>query len=106
MHVNLFYAFYRRKFSTNHGEIRFGVALNTLDEIPSHPSNRVFPYYEVCTEHYRFSAAILPKENNYVILKILIMQFTTLISNFFKYSEVLSIFQPYLHLRNTPTNAH
>jgi len=106
MHVHLFCAFYLRKFSTNRGEICFGVTLNTLEEIPSHPSNTVCPFYEVCIEHYRIFAAISPKENNHVIRKILIMQCTTPISNFFQYFEVLSIFQPWLHLRNTPTDAH
>ena len=54
MRVRLFCAFYLRKFSTNRGEICFGVALNTLEEIPSHPSNRMCPYYEVCIKHCRF----------------------------------------------------
>ena len=54
MHIRLFRAFYLRKFSTYRSEICFGVALNTLEEIPSHPSSRMCPNYEVCVEHYRF----------------------------------------------------
>jgi hypothetical protein len=62
MHIRLFCAFYLRKFSTNRDEICDGIALNTLEKIPYDPSNRIYPVYEVCIEHYLFFAALSPKE--------------------------------------------
>lgn len=92
MQVRQFCAFCLRKFSTGRGEICFGFALNTLEETQS---IRPIEYVLIMKSALSITvfAAVPPKEKNYVTPKIMIMQCTICISNFFQYFEVLSIFQ-------------
>jgi hypothetical protein len=69
MHVRLLCAFYLRKFSTSRGEICFGVALNTLEEIPSHSSSRICSYYEVCTLSIAFFCSSFSQGKKYILHK-------------------------------------
>jgi len=65
MHVRQFCAFCLRKFSTDRGEICFGFALNTLEDIPSvRPIEYTYVFIMKSALNITVFAAVPPKEKS------------------------------------------